>query len=88
MTSVIPLTPEEEAALLAHARAQGVPPGTLVRNAVKKLLAGEPVSAQRPKQPTRSMPGFLAKYGPSPSAEEIDQNRTEMFAGFGRDDIP
>jgi hypothetical protein len=27
--------------------------------------------------------GMWAKYGPAPSAEEIDQNRREMFHIFG-----
>jgi hypothetical protein len=26
---------------------------------------------------------MLAKYGPAPSAEEIDENRRDMFRGFG-----
>ena len=25
---------------------------------------------------------MLAKYGPAPSAEEIDENRKDMFRGF------
>jgi hypothetical protein len=28
---------------------------------------------------------MLAKYGPAPSAEEIDTNRAEMFRGFAED---
>jgi hypothetical protein len=28
---------------------------------------------------------MLAKYGPAPSAEEIDENRKEMFHGFADD---
>jgi hypothetical protein len=28
---------------------------------------------------------MLAKYGPAPSAEEIDENRREMFRGLARD---
>jgi hypothetical protein len=28
---------------------------------------------------------MLAKYGPAPSAEEIDENRKDMFRGFGED---
>jgi len=87
MTLIVPLTPEEEAKLLTQARAQGVSPDTLVRNAVKELLADAPASAPQSKKPTRPMLGFLAKYGPAPSAEDIDQNRAEMFANFGRDDI-
>lgn len=30
-------------------------------------------------EPTRSLRGLLAKYGPAPSAEEIDENRAENF---------
>jgi hypothetical protein len=44
----------------------------------------EPIS---PKEPTHSLRGLLAKYGPAPSAEEIDQNRGEMFANFPRSDF-
>jgi len=28
---------------------------------------------------------MLAKYGPAPSAEEIDANRADMFRGFAED---
>ena len=35
----------------------------------------------------RSLRGLLAKYGPAPSAEEIDQNRAEMFANFPPSDF-
>jgi hypothetical protein len=28
---------------------------------------------------------MLAKYGPAPSAEQIDENRREMFRGFAKD---
>jgi len=87
MTFTVALTAEEEAKLLAQARAAGVSPDALVRNAVRKLLAHEPITAQQSKKPTRSMLGFLAQYGPAPSAEDIDQNRSEMFANFGRDDM-
>jgi hypothetical protein len=43
-------------------------------------------AAHKPK-PKKSAFGLLAKYGPGPSAEEIDENRREMFRGFA-DDIP
>jgi hypothetical protein len=29
----------------------------------------------------------VAKYGPAPSAEEIDENRREMLTGFARDSM-
>ena len=35
-----------------------------------------------PQKPFKSGRGMLAKYGPAPSAEEIDENRKDMFRGF------
>lgn len=35
--------------------------------------------------PRKSAHGLLAPYGPGPSAEEIDENRRDMFRGFGED---
>ena len=32
------------------------------------------------RKPLKTGRGMLAKYGPAPSAEEIDQNRREMFS--------
>jgi hypothetical protein len=29
--------------------------------------------------------GMLAKYGPARSAEEIDENRKDLFRGFAQD---
>ena len=46
------------------------------------LLAEAAVEATWKKEPTLSVRGILAKYGPAPSAEEIDRNRSEMFANF------
>jgi hypothetical protein len=36
--------------------------------------------------PRQSMYGLLAKFGPGPTEEEIDENRREMFHRFGEDD--
>jgi hypothetical protein len=38
---------------------------------------------ERPGPPFKTGRGMLAKYGPAPSAEEIDENRRDMFRGFG-----
>jgi hypothetical protein len=57
-----------------------------VREALEPIFAGTPKQAVG-KEPTRSLRGLLAKYGPAPSAEEIDQNRAEMFANFPRSDF-
>jgi hypothetical protein len=45
--------------------------------------------AERPAAATtpRSFIGLCADLGPAPSAEEIDEARREMWAGFPRDDI-
>jgi len=39
------------------------------------------------KEPTRSLRGLLAIYGPALSAEEIDESRAEMFQNFPRSDF-
>ena len=38
-----------------------------------------------PRKPLKTGRGMFAKYGPAPSAEEIDENRREMFKGFGEE---
>ena len=86
MTITLPLQPQDEARLLAVARAKGLSPNDLVREAVEMILAEAPAE-DGPKEPTHSLRGILAKYGPAPSAEEIEQNRREMFAKFPRDDF-
>ena len=84
MKIMLPLQPQEEAKLIAMAQAKGLSPDALVREALDKLLSAAP-DVSVAKEPTRSSRGILAKYGPAPSAEEIDRNRAEMFANFARD---
>ncbi len=38
-----------------------------------------------PPEPRRSLLGALAHLGQAPSAEEIDQNRREMLAGYSQE---
>jgi hypothetical protein len=68
------------------AQEKGMSADDLVREAIDKILAEAPESNLK-KEPTRSLRGLLAKYGSDPSAEEIDQNRAEMFANFPRSDF-
>jgi hypothetical protein len=82
MTITLPLQPQEEARLMAAAHAKGLSPDAFVREALDKILAEEPVPPVKPK---KSAHGLLAKYGPGPTEEEIDENRREMFRGFGED---
>jgi hypothetical protein len=38
-------------------------------------------------RPLKSLRGLCADLGPAPSAEEIDEARREVWAGFPREDI-
>ncbi len=87
MTIPFPLQPQEEATLLAVARAKGISTNTLAGEAIHRILAEAAVEANWKKEPTLSVRGILAKYGPASSAEEIDRNRSEMVANFPRDDF-
>ncbi|MBZ5627221.1 MAG: hypothetical protein LAQ69_52385 [Acidobacteriia bacterium] len=70
---------DQAAALKARAAAQG-----LTLKAWLGKLAEEPPAAA-PRKPLKTGRGMLAKYGPAPSAEEIDENRKDMFRGFAQD---
>jgi hypothetical protein len=65
---------------------QGVTVQDLVQECEQKILADAPEAAFG-KEPSHSLRGLLAKYGPAPSAKEIDENRAEMFANFPRTDF-
>jgi hypothetical protein len=41
--------------------------------------------AELPRKPLKSARGILAKYGPGPSAEEIDENRRDMLRWAPKD---
>ncbi|MGA2711490.1 MAG: hypothetical protein ABSG41_00165 [Bryobacteraceae bacterium] len=79
MTLTIELPDELQAALKAKAQAQGISVAGFARHVLEEAVrpAGE-----SPK-PRKSAYGLLAKYGPGPSEEEIDENRREMLHGFG-----
>ena len=74
--TVIELPDDQAAALKAKAAAQGL---TL------RAWLGKLADTEAKPKPKKSAYGLLAKYGPGPSAEEIDENRREMFRGFGED---
>ena len=58
----------------------------LLSQAIDKIIADAP-GATTQKEPTISLRGLLARYGSAPSAEEIDQNRADMFRNFLRSDF-
>ena len=80
MSVQIELSDQQAAALQAKATAQGL----TLQDWFKKLAGQEPDQAQLAKPFTTGY-GMLAKYGQAPSAEEIDENRREMFRGFAED---
>jgi hypothetical protein len=86
MTIILPLEPQKQAKLIAVAESKGMTADELVSQVIDKIIAEAPEAAAR-KEPTLSLRGLLAKYGPAPSAEEIDQNRAEMFVNFPRSDF-
>jgi hypothetical protein len=82
MTTVRIDLPDEQAAVLtAKATAQGL----TLEAWFQKLAATEALSSGQRLKPKKSAYGLLAKYGPGPSEEEIDENRREMFRGFAED---
>ena len=75
--TMIELPDNQAAALKAKAAAQGF----TLKAWLGKLAEESPADA--PRKPLKTGRGMLAKYGRAPSAEEIDENRKDMFRGFG-----
>jgi hypothetical protein len=82
MNLTIELPEDLEGALRAKALALGVSLAGFTLRVLEE--AARPEVGQEPK-PKKSGYGLLAKYGPGPSEEEIDENRREMFRGFAQD---
>lgn len=74
---MIQLPDNQAAALKAKAALQGL----TLKAWLGKLAEELPVDAQR--KPLETGRGMFAKYRPAPSAEEIEENRKDMFHGFG-----
>jgi len=75
---------ELEAALQSQASAHGLSTAEYVREVLERDLASSR-QTEVPAAPFKTGRGTFAKYGPAPSAEEIDSNRAEMFRRFGED---
>lgn len=80
----IELPDDVGAAVKAQAQAQGISPDRYVSRVLESTL-GPAIDQQKPGPPFETGYGMLAKYGPAPSAEEIDENRRDMFRNFARD---
>jgi hypothetical protein len=82
MALSIDIPPELEARLAAQAQAEGVS----VEAYLRRMLERELESKQDRTRPYKSLYGALSRFGPGPSAEDIDANRADMFGGFARGD--
>ena len=80
MRLTIDLSKELEAILKTRAQAEGIDEAGYARRLLERALGME---EEQPGPPFKTGRGLLAKYGPAPSAEEIDANRSDMFRGFG-----
>jgi hypothetical protein len=89
MNVTIDLSEQSAAALEAQARAAHMSPESYLSEIVARALGSEHPHDRReqfaepPLKPKKSAYGLLAKYSPGPTEEEIDENRREMFSGFG-----
>jgi len=84
VTLTIQLPEELEAVLKAEANAHGVSPANYARDILERELAAS-LEKQTSGPPLKTGWGLLAKFGPAPSAEEIDANRAEMFRHFAEE---
>jgi plasmid stability protein len=80
--------PDELAtALKTQAHAHGVSPAGYVRVILERDLAQslqtQSIGPQSAGIPFKTGRGILAKYGPAPSAQEIEANQAEIFRNFG-----
>ena len=82
MNVTIDLSEQNAAALEAQARAAHMPPESYLSKIVERALHADR-AADQPLKPKKSAYGLLARYGPGPTEQEIDENRREMFSGFG-----
>ena len=80
MNLTIDLPDDLAAALQAKALEQGVSLVGFTRQVLEEAV--KPTERQK-LLPKKSGYGLLAKYGPGPSEQEIDENRREMFRGSG-----
>lgn len=84
MNLLIELPDELGAALEAEAQAQGLSADRYATLVLEHTLTSQ-IRAASPKEPFETGYGMWAKYGPAPSAAEIDENRRDMFRNFAQD---
>jgi hypothetical protein len=76
--TVIEIPDEQAAALRQKAALQGLS----LKDWLARLAEDD---SETPRKPLKTGYGMFAEYGPAPSAEEIDENRRDMFRNFAKD---
>jgi hypothetical protein len=71
------------AAVKEQAQAQGISADCYISRVLEDILGS--ARAQDQSGPFETGYGTWAKYGPAPSADEIDENRRDMFRNFAKD---
>ena len=84
MNLSIEIPDEFATALRAKPEAHGVSPDRFASGVLQSTLTAE-VERKPTGQPFETGSGMWAKHGPAPSAEEIDENRREMFRHVAHD---
>jgi hypothetical protein len=84
MNLTIEIPDEVGAVLKAQAQEQGLTAASYVSRMIEQTLAVS-TNQEDPGPPFETGYGMWAKYGPAPSAEEINENRREMFHNFAKD---
>jgi plasmid stability protein len=87
MRLTIELPDDLDGALRAQARARAVSTAGFARQVLEKALKSVESGSdeEKPDQPFETGYGMWAKYGTAPSAEQIDENRRDMFRNFAQD---
>ncbi len=78
----IEISEELERTLEKKASIAGIPAKTYAVLLLERDL-GKGEAAESKQNGLKTSYGAAAKFGPAPSAEEIDENRREMFKNFG-----
>lgn len=75
----------DDLATVLQTQTQSISADRYVSSVLERTLASQTQNSDAPHQPFETGYGMWAKYGPAPSAEEIDENRREMFQNFAQD---
>ena len=81
---IVELPEDLETALHQKAILCGVSSAEYVREVLHRDLESL-LGTEGPVKPFKTSRGMLAQYGPAPTDEEMEENRRDMFRGFGED---